>query len=418
MDSYPTHARSHSNLFTARDSPMDNLGILLTAFKKKVTREQAAAIYKSSGFSLSVSMACINEGPTLESILLVLNQKMEHAESVIVTVHTNDMWHDILRHYKAGTVDFGKQLFIKLSNTLAIDAGGVRRQVYSTVYSEFQCNKHIELFTGPLHSLSPACTAEARSSGLFKILGSMVGHSIWQDGIGFPFFSLTNYTYMMEGEEKALQVCSDNDIGAGVAAVISKLRDIKTEDDGKEVMKDELILDIISRCRVTMIPNPSTKNIIVQNIITYEALFKHSNLLDQFVEGLKATSLYPLLRAFPALFQPLFTFTELTSEEVQKSLIFPNEESFIAQESIILRYLKKYIDECDSEGLKEFALSITGRISVLPKSIEIKFEADRMGTIATHSCSGEIIFPRQFEGDYEMFCLALKSVLSHDFNTY
>uniref|UniRef100_A0A1X7US61 Death domain-containing protein n=1 Tax=Amphimedon queenslandica TaxID=400682 RepID=A0A1X7US61_AMPQE len=396
----------------------DNLGALLKEFEGKVTREQAAAIYKSSGFSSDASMKCLKEGPTLESILSMLNQKMESAKSVVVTVHTDDMWRDIVRHYKSGSVDFGERLFIKLSNTLAIDAGGVRRQVYSTVYNEFHCNKHIELFTGPLHSLSPACTAEARSSGLFKILGSMVGHSIWQDGIGFPFFSLTNYTYIVEGEEKALQVCSDNDIGAGVAAVISKLQDIKTEDDGKEVMKDELILDIISRCGVTMIPNPSTKNIIVQDIITYEALFKHSKLLDQFVEGLKATSLYPLLRAFPALFQPLFTFTELTSEEVQKSLIFPNEDSFIAQESIILRYLKKYIDECDSEGLKEFALSITGRISVLPKSIEIKFEADRMGTIATHSCSGELIFPCQFEGDYEMFCSALKSVLTRDFNTY
>ncbi|XP_019852814.1 PREDICTED: uncharacterized protein LOC109582511 [Amphimedon queenslandica] len=206
-------------------SPLNNLETLMKEFEGKVTREQAAAIYKSSGFSFDASMKCLKEGPTLESILLMLNQKMGSVESVAITVHTNDMWHDVLHHYKSGTVNFGKRLFVKLSDAPAIDAGGVRRQVYSTVYNEFQCNKHIKLFTGPLHSLSPACTAEARSSGLFKILGSMVGHSIWQDGIGFPFFSLTNYTYMMEGEEKALQVCSDNDIGAGVAEVISKVYD-------------------------------------------------------------------------------------------------------------------------------------------------------------------------------------------------
>ena len=82
-------------------------------------------------------------------------------------------------------------------------------------------------------------------------------------------------------------------------------------------------------------------------------MFKHSRLLDEFVEGLKATSLYPLLRAFPTLFQPLFTFTELTSKEVQNSLVLPNEESFIAQESTILHYLRKYIDECDSEGIEK-----------------------------------------------------------------
>ena len=82
-------------------------------------------------------------------------------------------------------------------------------------------------------------------------------------------------------------------------------------------------------------------------------MFKHAQLLDQFAEGLKATSLYPLLRAFPTLFQPLFTFTELASEEVQNSLILPNDESFVAQESTILSYLRKYIDECDSEGIEK-----------------------------------------------------------------
>ena len=168
-------------------------------------------------------MACLKEGPTLESILLMLSQKMGSAKSVAVTVHTNEMWRDILLHYKSGTVDFEKRLFIKLSDAPAIDEGGVRRQVYSTVYNEFQCNKHETLFTGPSHSLSPVCTPKAWSSGLFKVLGSMVGHSICQDGIGFPFFSLANYYYIVGGEEKALQLCSVNDIGADVATVISKV---------------------------------------------------------------------------------------------------------------------------------------------------------------------------------------------------
>ena len=168
-------------------------------------------------------MICLREGPTLESILLMLKQKMGSAESVPVIIHTGDIWKDILAYYKSDTVDFGKRLFIKLSNTIGIDAGGVRRQMYTTVYSEFQCNKHMKLFTGPLHSLSPVCTVDASLSGLFKVLGSMVGHSICQDGIGFPFLSLTNFYYIMEGEEKALQFCSVSDIGVDAAHVVSKV---------------------------------------------------------------------------------------------------------------------------------------------------------------------------------------------------
>ena len=223
------HARGQSsqiNLFTAGDSldDVNNLETLLMDFEGKVTEEQVAAIYKSSGHSFFASMKCLKEGPTLESILLMLNWKTNYAEMVTVTIHTDHIWRDLLRHYKSGIVDFEKQLYIKLSDAPAIDAGGVRRQVYSTVYNEFQCNKHERLFTGPSRSLSPACTAEARSSGLFKVLGSMVGHSICQDGIGFPFLSLANYIYIVEGEEKALQSCSVRDIGADVAHAISKVQ--------------------------------------------------------------------------------------------------------------------------------------------------------------------------------------------------
>uniref|UniRef100_A0A1X7UXI7 HECT domain-containing protein n=1 Tax=Amphimedon queenslandica TaxID=400682 RepID=A0A1X7UXI7_AMPQE len=148
---------------------------------------------------------------------------MKAAEKVKVIIDADDVWQDILVHYKSGKVDLEKQLRIKISHAPANDTGGVRRQIYSTVYSDFQHNKYIRLFTGPSHSLNPVYTAEARSSGLFKVLGTMVGRSICQDGIGFPFFSLANYYYIVEGEEKALQVCSVSDIGADVAEVVSKV---------------------------------------------------------------------------------------------------------------------------------------------------------------------------------------------------
>ena len=52
----------------------------------------------------------------------------------------------------------------------------------------------------------------------------MVGHSVCQDGIGFPFLSLANYYYVVKGEERAIEVCSINDVGADVAAVVSKVK--------------------------------------------------------------------------------------------------------------------------------------------------------------------------------------------------
>ena len=57
-------------------------------------------------------------------------------------------------------------------------------------------------FDRPSHCCRPVCTAEARHCDLFKVLGLMVTHSIAQDGMGFPYFSLNCYWYMMGGEEK------------------------------------------------------------------------------------------------------------------------------------------------------------------------------------------------------------------------
>ncbi|XP_019860489.1 PREDICTED: uncharacterized protein LOC105315081, partial [Amphimedon queenslandica] len=159
----PASARNHL-------PQMDNLETLFMNFEGNLTREQVTIVYESSGLSFVDSMVCLSEGPTLESILSMLNQKMISAEMVRVTIRSDHIWHDILGLYKSGNLDFGKQLCIELNDAPAIDAGGVRRQIYTTVYNEFQCNKHVMLFTGPSHSLSPACTPEARSSGLFKIL--------------------------------------------------------------------------------------------------------------------------------------------------------------------------------------------------------------------------------------------------------
>lgn len=66
-------------------------------------------------------------------------------------------------------------------------------------------------------------TAISRSCGLYKILGAMIGHSIAQDGIGFPYLSAVCYWYIVGGEEVALEYTSIDDVGADVANAISKV---------------------------------------------------------------------------------------------------------------------------------------------------------------------------------------------------
>lgn len=116
-----------------------------------------------------------------------------------------------------------KQLKVQLNNQPALDTGGVRSQLYSSVYGAFARNEHVNLFDGPDCYQRPRCTAEARSSGLFKVLGTMVAHSIAQDGIGFPFFSPTCYCYIADGEERTMEVMSYQDVGCDVASLLTQV---------------------------------------------------------------------------------------------------------------------------------------------------------------------------------------------------
>ena len=128
--------------------------------------------------------------------------------------------------YKSPNMYLHSRLRIILDGKPSIDTGGVQRQVYSSIFDNFAHNHTIRLFDGPENHICPVCTAEARSSGLLKILGVMIAHSICQDGIGFPYLSPTCYWYMVGGEEKALQFATVQDLPADSAMVISQVCNI------------------------------------------------------------------------------------------------------------------------------------------------------------------------------------------------
>ena len=94
------------------------------------------------------------------------------------------------------------QSCVTLDGQPPIDTGRVRWQVYTTVFNAFASNQLINLFEGPIHHVRPVCSSEARSSGLLKILGGIIAHSIiCQEA----HLSPTLYWYIVDGEEKALQ---------------------------------------------------------------------------------------------------------------------------------------------------------------------------------------------------------------------
>lgn len=213
-----------SYTYTPTEASDDHLQKLMSIFNENLTENQVLSVYEASGKSFIGCMECLSQGPTLNSLVTMLNDRMRNCERNKVDIDPDDIWQDLVVFYKSPSAsDLSRQLRVKLGKNPAVDTGGVRREIYTTVFNQFLNNTHVRLFTGDPHSVRPIFTAESRASGLFKILGKMVGHSIAQDGIGFPFFSLPCYWYMAQGEEKATQVSSVKDVGADTNYVISKV---------------------------------------------------------------------------------------------------------------------------------------------------------------------------------------------------
>ena len=196
---------------------------LIAMFNGNHTIRQILQVFHASSDNFKVSVECLLDGPTITSIVHMLKNQFQQQLTMKIVLDAEDIWQDAIVYYKSPSVDLKKPIQIRIRNQPAIDTDGVRRQMYDTVFNEFLTNKHVRLFDGPAHSRHPVFTAEARSSGLFKVLGLMVAHSIAQDGVGFPYLSPTCYWYIVGGEVKAMEYVSLIDVGADVAAVVSKV---------------------------------------------------------------------------------------------------------------------------------------------------------------------------------------------------
>ena len=81
------------------------------------------------------------------------------------------------------------------------------------VFSNLEDSQQYKLFEGPPGRLMPVYSASLVFSGLIKILGKMLAHSIVQCGVGMPVFSPVLYWYMITGDvSRSLSYANPEDI--------------------------------------------------------------------------------------------------------------------------------------------------------------------------------------------------------------
>ena len=144
---------------------------------------------------------------------------------------------------------------------------------------------------------------------------------------------------------------------------------------------------IAHTCGLFILMQMATKDAVAQEIIAHEGIYKAAKLLDQFCDGLLS-----LMRAFPVVFAPLFTFTgEIDVAEVVDGLYVGDEVFLTPDNEVMMEYLRKFILQSDKKGetvafliswvsnissteLERFLLYATGKKTVSKIQIDFLIE--------------------------------------------
>ena len=178
-------------------------------------------IYKLSSRNYTVAVNCLLD-ISAERILSLMENFTMTGPPIKLRIEEEDMFEDALAFYKTTSFDSTWPLRLFLASQPAVDTGGVRQQFFDDLFEFFAYKDPFSMFSGEICHLRPH-----HSPGLlplFKLLGTMIAHSLIQGGPGFPYFAPYVYWYLVtNSEEIALSYALKNDLCVPVKEIIQQV---------------------------------------------------------------------------------------------------------------------------------------------------------------------------------------------------
>ena len=207
---------------TGNDSSLEKLCEILCDFSV----DDVKFVFMTSGESFENTLNCMLEGPSLKSICGLLKSRFISDDIYRIRIDsddTDDFVMAALGYYKSSNYKPRAEVRVTLKKQAAVDTGGVRRQFFSTVFGAIASSEKLGLFDGQPDHRRPAFKMSNLSSGIFKILGQMIGHSLLLDCQGFPFLSECMYYSLVGQVDKATTLISMNDLSENVKSIIEQV---------------------------------------------------------------------------------------------------------------------------------------------------------------------------------------------------
>ena len=188
---------------------------LTTLFPNKSIEDVREALLRYEDVDLAacalMSRATTDADPTSEEekagnnvcdTLENLRAKMKSSVSAErLKVDEDDVAIDLLQYYKSKEFDPKIPISVRFRGQPGVDSGGLLRQAFTSAFAAISQNKvpGLKLFTGQENRLTPVYSSENLLTEIFEILGKMIGHSLIQDGPGFPYLAPAIYWYIATG---------------------------------------------------------------------------------------------------------------------------------------------------------------------------------------------------------------------------
>ena len=138
---------------------------------------------------------------TIGDVLEELRKGMIVDERRKLKVDEEDLLEDALSYYKRPDFDPKYPIRVQYKGQPAADTGGVMKQFFTDLLS-----KLAEHFFSGTERKVPLYNTDILVSGLLKMTGKIIVHSILQGGPGFPVFSTAVFTYLATGSvDEAMQ---------------------------------------------------------------------------------------------------------------------------------------------------------------------------------------------------------------------
>ena len=194
-----------------------------------VSQDCLSYVLKLSSNDLLRASDCILSGPSIESLVSLLHDCVITSESESLKLRIDDeeegedLVESIFAFYKGPKFNCHCTLRVVLKGQPAIDTGGVRRQILSEVLKTVTFSTRLGLFEGPQDRRRPTFRISSLSSGVMKLLGRIIGHSIILDCQGFPYLSPACYSYMVGNFDQALLLCTPEDASERVQHTLKEV---------------------------------------------------------------------------------------------------------------------------------------------------------------------------------------------------